>query len=376
MRGKDMTNREKAAFFADAAIVLIFSALAIRFVFAPAISVLLPFLIAYVIALVLRVPVRFLSEKTKISSGVISTLLVVGTVSLLSYGIWSGVNKLLGEVGELIASLGSENSGIGSSVDRIMSAVESISSHIPVLRDSGEGVRKISETIDAFVKNTVNESLGRLSSAMSTFVTGTLKRLPETFLYIIITVIASVYISSDFEHLSEIIRSLVPKRYRGIASDIASNAKETARRYFRAYSLIYLITFGELFFGFSLMRVRYGFFVALLVAFVDILPVFGVGTVLIPWALASFLVGNSRMFTSLLLLYAVITVVRQVAEPKIVGESLGMSPLLTLFSMFAGYRLLGVLGMIVFPAVAYIAYGVAVGRRKEEKSEKKKAEGY
>ncbi len=353
-----MLNKEKISLFANISIILLFLALAARVLLPSAVSILLPFIIAYIIALLLKTPVKVLNSKTKIPRGVLSSVLVVGTVGLLSFGIWTGANKLLSEVGRLLSSVGEMNDSLDKNVDKLVSAVNSVSSRIPALRESGEGIRRISEAVDSFVKDSVNELLSKMAAGTGNFVAETLRRLPETFLYIIVTIIASVYFSSGLDRINALFISLIPKKHRGKLETIIATAKGTAKCYLHAYSLIYLITFGELFLGLSLMRVRYSFFLALIIAFVDVLPVFGVGTVLIPWAIVSLILGESRMAVSLLLLYAVITVVRQVIEPKIVGESIGLSPILTLISMFAGYRLFGIWGMIFLPAAGAIAFGV------------------
>lgn len=375
-KGENMMNKDTVSVLADICIIFLFVLLLIWLFFGKLFAIILPFLIAYLIALLLRRPVRFVTEKTKIPAGIVSTAFVIGTVSLVCFGVWAGANRLLAELGDLIASLGDESAQFGTNVDKIVTAFDSVTSRIPALRDSGEGLRRVCSAVDEFVKNTVNEFVSKLSDDMGMFVAETLKRLPETFLYILVTVIASVYISASLEKVNSFFVSLIPQRYRGRVRNIGTDAAKTARQYFRAYSLIYLITFGELFLGLSLIGVRYSFFFAIIIAFVDILPVFGVGTVLVPWAIVSFLLDDSRMFTSLVILYAVITIVRQVAEPKIVGHSLGLNPLLTLLAMFAGYRLVGVLGMILFPALAVILFGIFSNGRNGEKKELEKTEGY
>ncbi len=362
-----MPSGEKITFFANISIILLFIGVAAKVLLPGVLSVFLPFLIGYFIATIIRKPVKLLNSKTKIPRSVLSTVFVLGTVGLLTYGIWSGANRLLSEVGKLISSLGESDSAFNSNIDRIVSAVNSASSKIPALRESGEGIRRISEAVDKFVKDSVNGFLGKMSEGTGNFVAKTLRRLPETFLYIIVTVIASVYISSGFEKINAFLLSLIPDKYRNKAEDLIFGIRKTGKCYFKAYSVIYIVTFAELFFGLAVLRVKYSFVLALLIAFVDILPVFGVGTILIPWAIVSLVLGNSKMFVSLLLLYAIISVVRQVIEPKIVGESIGLSPLLTLVSMFAGYRFFGIFGMILLPLASAVAFGVYGNYKNEEK---------
>ena len=116
-----------------------------------------------------------------------------------------------------------------------------------------------------------------------------------------------------------------------------------------------LLTFVEVFVGLLTIGTRYAFLLAAVVAIVDILPVFGAGTVLIPWAVVSLLMKDYQTGMGLLALYGVITIVRQVAEPRIVGESLGIHPLATLVAMFTGLSLFGLTGMLLGPFVVMIA---------------------
>ena len=143
------------------------------------------------------------------------------------------------------------------------------------------------------------------------------------------------------------------------------------KSYIKAFSLIYLITFAELWFGFTVMRQKNGFILALLIAAVDMLPVFGVGVVLLPWGLAALTLGNTRKFMYLVILYILITVVRQFAEPKIIGKSIGLNPLVTLFSVFSGYKLFGVLGMIITPIAVAALFSGKVKNADERKDKSK-----
>ena len=104
--------------------------------------------------------------------------------------------------------------------------------------------------------------------------------------------------------------------------------------------------------GFSLLRVRYAFLFALLISAVDILPILGVGTILLPWAGGAFLLGDPKRALGLMILWGVITLVRQIVEPRLIGESFGLHPLVSLFVLYGGVKLFGMLGVFVAPAAA------------------------
>lgn len=117
--------------------------------------------------------------------------------------------------------------------------------------------------------------------------------------------------------------------------------------YFKAQLKIMVVVYLILVVGLLILRVDYVILVGFLIAFLDMLPFFGTGTVLGPWAVIKILSGDYQMAIGLIVLYAVTQVVRQVIQPKIVGDSIGMNPLLTLLFMFVGYKFYSVIGMIV-----------------------------
>ena len=136
---------------------------------------------------------------------------------------------------------------------------------------------------------------------------------------------------------------------------IGDAMRDIFRRYIKAYGILLAMTFALLLVGFWTLRVEYAFLLAFLIALADLLPVIGVGTVLIPWGIVMLLQKQFYLGFGLLILYLVISLVRQVAEPKVLGKSLGLHPLLTLFATYVGFTLFGLLGMILAPVAALLA---------------------
>ena len=122
----------------------------------------------------------------------------------------------------------------------------------------------------------------------------------------------------------------------------------------RGYIIILLITCAELFIGFTILRLEYAFVLAMLIAIMDILPVVGTGTALIPWGVYQLIIGNVWMGLGLLVLYAAITVIRQIIEPKIIGKQVGLTPIVTLMAMYLGLQLFGIIGMVCLPILLII----------------------
>jgi len=128
----------------------------------------------------------------------------------------------------------------------------------------------------------------------------------------------------------------------------------TIGNYIKAYAIILLITFALLLMGFMMLGMKNSLSLAVLVAFVDILPVLGVGIVLIPWAIFSFIVGDTATAVAIALLYAVIAVTRQIIEPHIIGKRTGLHPLVTVIALYIGFNVMGFFGMILFPFIMII----------------------
>ncbi|HBJ18774.1 MAG TPA: sporulation integral membrane protein YtvI, partial [Clostridiales bacterium] len=160
------------------------------------------------------------------------------------------------------------------------------------------------------------------------------------------------------------VRRLLPEKIARRLIRFKDGFLYTMVRYLRSYLLIMAMTFVIMLVGFLLLRIPYALLAAIAVALLDMLPVIGVGTVLVPWSVFSLISGNTPLAVGLFLLFAANEIIRQFAEPKIVGRHLGIHPLLTLIFLYVGYALFGVLGLLLIP-IATVAYQAATGKGKE-----------
>ena len=317
------------------------------------IAAVMPFLIALGIAFLLREAVSFLSQKLKLPPKLCAMLLLAFLFLLLGLLLTLAANRLIYELGRLAEHLSGQSERIGEALSDLLSRVGGISSRIPILKDiiALEGLEALGAQIDGMLrdlaKNTVTSLTTRIPELISRFVSS----LPSFFLFLIATVIATVYFTIDPDALSGAMTALLPRATIRRLPVVKQNARRFVGKYLRAYLLLLFLTFCELFVGFTVLRVDYAFLLAFLVALVDILPILGVGTVLIPWSIVMLFAKNFRLGLGLLILWGAVTVVRQIIEPRIVGGSLGLHPLLTLFGIYVGFRLFGILGMLLAPAV-------------------------
>ena len=215
-----------------------------------------------------------------------------------------------------------------------------------------------SEMLADSIAPIVSKALSLVSSKLVEILGNAIKATPSVFVGGIMTILFIYYASIDFESVISGIRCLIPSWAKDKLSNIKQASCSIVRGYLRAYGIIFALTFIELFVGLLILFPSYALLGALIIASIDILPVFGAGFVLIPWGIASMLSGDWFVGIGLLVLYLVVTVVRQIAEPRIIGDSIGIHPLLTLCALFVGYRLFGFTGLILAPIAVLLTFNL------------------
>ena len=267
------------------------------------------------------------------------TLAVAGALGVLLWQIVDAILRFLSDLGE------------GNRLYDFLTAL--FSADIPIIGD------KIPEELAAGVKNAISSALSELFSALAGGATAIAGALPKAFFVLLVTLISLVYFAIDYDRISRFVKSLLPDRAVKGISQLRDGIFNVIKKYLLSYSLILLITFTVMLSGFLLLRVEHALLIALLVAFLDILPVIGVGTVLIPWSILELVSGNKALGIGLLVLFVLNAVIRQLAEPKIVGKNLDLHPIATLILLYVGYSLFGIVGLIILPVIA-VSIGVAL----------------
>lgn len=208
---------------------------------------------------------------------------------------------------------------------------------------------------------------GALLGKLPEWAGGFVGTLPQGLLFCVVTVIASVFFALDLERINAGVLGLLSPSWQKRLRRWRRGMFSGAWRYVRAYLLLMSITFLIVLCGFWIIGVQYALLLSAICAFVDFLPVLGVGTMLIPWGVFCLCTGDVRQGIGLLLLYGVAVVVREFAEPHLVGREFGMSPLLTLVYLYAGVTLLGFWGLIIGPVVGVLLQSLWQGSRKNDR---------
>lgn len=307
-------------------------------------SLLAPFVLAFLVACLLQKPIKFMHRKTHLKKklcGLICTLifflLVGGLISWGGAGAFTGGQKLIINLPQFY------NSTVEPMLVDIFAKLESLELW------NNPSFQKLFVNLEKQIMDTLAGLATSISSKAVAIVSSFATSLPGLFVRLILFIISTVFISMDYDKLMKFFIDQLSDHKRMLFYEVKSYIVGTLFVVIRSYILIMSITFVELTIGLSIIGIKNVLLISLFIAIFDILPVLGVGGVLIPWTVISLILGNPGLAASLGILYVVIVIVRNVLEPKIVGGQLGLHPIVTLSSMFAGVQLLGGIGLFGFP---------------------------
>lgn len=334
----------------------------------------MPFVVAFVVAAIVQPLTRFCNKHLKLPKKLCSAvfiLLFYGTigVGIVYLCIWL-VSELVGFVNTVPTYLNELASIIEAS------SQEDIADFFSVLPSW------LSTPLEQFVVSLSEDVPGKLTeyaelitnqiqlSSLWSVGTNTIGKIIDMFLdipgiivVVVVTIIATFFIGLDYDGLTDMIMKAFPKRSRPTVEKVKRYTGDTVLGLLKTYILLMTLTFAELALGFAGInligeyigvKIEYVILLAVLIAFVDILPVLGVGAVLIPWALVDFIIGEWQLGVMLLVLYVIIIIIRNYLEPKIIGTKYGMHPLITLAAIYIGGKLFGVVGIFALPLTLII----------------------
>ena len=343
------------------------------FFFKYALGASIPFLLAAAIAAILSPAADKISKKLKLPHKLTATVLVLLFFAvLISLAYFAGY-RLVGEAGNLLDRLSDDPEIISKTLETILEKLSSLTSRFGFLNRFFESdtIQNLGIDLDALLSQALSSIITSITGALPTAAAAILAKIPEFFLFLIVTVISTFYFSTDRVFLSDSLTSILPDGWVKNLPTLKNKISDALRGYVKAYLLIMLMTFCEIFLGLSVLGVNYAFILSMIIAVVDILPILGAGTVIVPWAIFSLLTSNYKLGIGLLIIYAVISIIRQIAEPKIVGTSLGLHPLATLASIYISVKFIGISGFIIGPIVALLICNLFKGEDEIQSDEQK-----
>ncbi|MCI8359749.1 MAG: sporulation integral membrane protein YtvI [Clostridiales bacterium] len=342
-----MTRQRKTDIMIDIGFVLLIIAVcglalfALRYLLA----YLLPFVIGFILTAAVQRPARWLRKKTRAPGGLWSVILVI-------FSYLAAVAVLILLVYQLYRQLSSFARTLPSYIPMISELFSGVNNHISAwFADLPE---ELSGAIQSMPGTAISKLADTLSVSLGNFAAAVAAALPGILVTSLVTIVASCFIAKDYDQIVGFIKEQLSGRYWRLLTDAKKLFGTNILKMLRGYLILMLLTFTELSIGLLLLRYNNAIALAAIIAIVDILPVLGTGTVLIPWVVIKLISGDLIGAVGLAVMYIVITIIRNILEPKIIGKQVGLHPLLTLLSMYAGLKILGVWGLFGFPIALII----------------------
>ena len=309
----------------------------------------MPFLVAFIISLIIEPAIKFIMKKTNLSRRassiiifVIVSLLILGTLTWLIITIFSEASSLLQGINDYFDKAYIQFEGLISSFnfDKIH-----LSDEILEIVQSSTG--EILQTVSNWLKNTLTSLINLVTS------------IPSIAICIGITVIALYFICVDKIYILDQVEHHLPKVWVKKIGIHLKDLIQTLGGYLKAEVTLVFISFLISLIGLYILQfvgfnVKYPLLMALAIGFVDALPILGSGTFMIPWAIICAINGDINLGIAIIVLLIIMSIVRQILEPKLVSKNIGVHPIFTLIAMYTGFKLIGIIGLLVGPIVLII----------------------
>ena len=312
----------------------------------------LPFLLAMGLAALVEPAIEWARRRMRLRRGFLAavfTLALAGGIVALAATL---LRQLVRQATDLLQQLPLYLAGLPALTDTVFRRLDEFCAACPA------SVRQDVEHFLAQLPQQLTQLVGALSTAGIRTMGSLMASLPQVVLFCVTTALAVFFSISAYPAITVFIRrQLQPERQRWVRG-VRDNLLTTLGKWLRAQCILLLITFSELLAGFLLLRQPYALLLAVTAALIDALPIFGTGTVLLPWAAVLLLAGNVPRAIALAALYAVIALVRSVTEPRIMAAQAGLPPLLALMAVYVGFRTLGVGGMVLLPILLLLVKGL------------------
>ena len=319
------------------------------FVLPWAIGYFWPFVVAAIIAAITNPLVRFLENKLKIrrkAGSVFVIVLTLAAVVAVCYGI---IYVLVSEIVGFFTSA-------PETWVKVVGSLQNWINQMP-RAPKGPGAELINTIGDSVYEGLsgIGTSIGEKAAEIAS---NGVKNAPSFIIGIIMCILASYLFVAEREQISKFMLRFLPKHIRERFLIVTGTMKSAVGGYFKAQFKIMIFVYIVLFVGFLILRIKYAFLIALLIAFLDFLPFFGTGAVMWPWALYAVIGKDYKFALGMMIVWGLSQLVRQFLQPKFVGDSIGMPAIPTLILLYVGFRVGGALGLIVAVPIGMIVYNL------------------
>ena len=309
-----------------------------------ALGVMMPFFIALLVSLLLKPAVTFFQTKLKLPRGITSAVLVmlfyvfIGALRIvIGVQLFSAAKSFFLTLPTLYTN---------SIVPWMNNAFVTLQEFVGHLDPEATAAYNV---ISSNLTTSLGDAVVNISKQVVSWVTSFTFKAPKFLLQLLIMIIATIFLTIDFPKVQAFVMRQLSPHWRELLHNARVQLGRTLWSYTRSYAMILAITFGEIALGLTIIGIKNAVGIAVAIAIFDILPVVGSGLVLLPWTAFMLIKGDLVTGIGLAVLYVVIIIVRQIVEPKIVGDRVGLHPLVTLMSMVIGTYLFGGIGLLGLP---------------------------
>lgn len=306
---------------------------------------LMPLIVAWIVAMIANPIIRFLEKRIKIMRKHGSALVIILVLAALIAAFYGLAVLVASQFSSWVTELPEVYDSVTQNLQHLFRSLHQkyniIPADVKLAFDQRENMLDsyIQKAIDGLLKMVKSGSLSKVSSLASS--------LMDFLVYAILTILASYFMTVEKDHFTKLLQEKTPTGVQRIWDKIKKIFIRAIGGYFKAHFQIMIVIFFITVIPFAFMGISYSGLLAVVIAIVDFLPFFGAGTVLVPWAFYRLVTGSYTYAAILFVIYVVVLIVRQALEPKLIGDNIGTSPFETLVFMLVGYRLAGVLGLIV-----------------------------
>lgn len=308
----------------------------------------MPFVIGWVISVIGSPIAKWLEKRLKIKKKLGSALIIILVLAAIVGTLYVGIGKLIEEIGNFIRSFPEMYQELESGIDQIGNTLTGILRLLPA------GVRQAGNALIANFDEYMGEFINRISEPTMSVAGGVVKQIPAILVGFIVAVMSAYFFIADREEVLAWCDRVAPEAIKDRMKLVNHNFRYAVGGYVKAQLKIMVVVAVILLIGLNVIGVKYTVLLSILISFVDMIPFLGTGTIMIPWFLYKFLIGNYEIAVGLVVLYVITQVTRQLIQPKLVGDSMGLNPLLTLFLLYWGYKLGSVIGLLVSVPIGMI----------------------
>ena len=315
------------------------------FVVPPLVRFLMPLIVAWIVAMIANPIIRFLEKRIKIMRKHGSALVIILVLAALIAAFYGLAVLVASQFSSWVTELPDVYDSVTQNLQHLFRSLHQkyniIPADVKLAFDQRENMLDsyIQKAIDGLLKIVKSGSLSKVSSLASS--------LMDFLVYAILTILASYFMTVEKDHFTKLLQEKTPAGVQRIWDKIKKIFIRAIGGYFKAHFQIMIVIFFITVIPFAFMGISYIGLLAVVIAIVDFLPFFGAGTVLVPWAFYRLVTGSYTYAAILFVIFVVVLIVRQALEPKLIGDNIGTSPFETLVFMLVGYRLAGMLGLIV-----------------------------